>query len=252
MSFKSIWEYIKEHINFKTVLLIISLGLCIFLIIQNSYLKRVYSNKVRIATDSLEVYKNRVGELYVSQQTYVTTVKDLERLNDELYKEVKKLKDNPLIVTKIVTEFQHDTLIIPSNEIVYKDTVYMYTWNYNDEWCSIEGNSEFNLTNLNGTTTINKWNSITDLTLDIVEDKNKELQILIKSSNPYCTIKSIEGAVISPDKIKSINSNIKNKNKWGLGFQLGGGIGLYNNGYKNIPVVVPYVGIGLSYNLITF
>ena len=43
---------------------------------------------------------------YIAKNLYIQEIEDLKNQNEELYAEIKNLKDNPLVVTKIVTEYE--------------------------------------------------------------------------------------------------------------------------------------------------
>lgn len=248
MNFPKTWEEIKPYINIKNILITLSLGLIIFLLCQNSYLRKNYTNNIKVVTDSLTTYKNKVGELYTAQTTYIASEKELKKINNDLYDEIKHLKENPLVVTKVEYITKIDTITIKDIPIEEHENNYSYNWNYKDDWFSIDGLSSFNMETKLGITNINNLFTKTSLVLDVIENKDKGLDIIVKSNNPYCTVSSIEGAVISPEKIKSLNSYMKNRNRWGIGIQAGAGIGLYNQSI----VMVPYLGFGISYNIITF
>jgi len=233
--------------NLKTILLVIFAGLAIYFFIDYQRMKSNYKSDIIVLSDSLTTYKAKNKELYAAQQTYIASEKELKKINEDLYKEIKNLKDHPLIVTKTEYVFKRDTINTVITDYIQKDSTVSYNWNFNDQWTSINGISSFDLGKTIGFTTVNSLSLSTNLILDVIE-KNKQLQIIAKTDNPYCTINTINGAIISPEKISSINSRIKNQNRWGLGIQVGIGAAYYQQQI----LAVPYIGFGLSYNLITF
>ena len=112
---KSIFDFIInffKKFGFKDWLLFISIiGMIILYMLYNHAQNQLLYNKNSYA-DTLTVYKNKLGEAYTAKNTYVQTIKDLKKTNTELYDEVKSLRDNPIIVTKIKTEYIKKILVI--------------------------------------------------------------------------------------------------------------------------------------------
>lgn len=65
------------------------------------------------------------------------------------------------------------------------------------------------------------------------------------SDCPYADVKAISGAVVSPEKIKAVSAR---QHKWGLSLTAGYGAAAAGGQVR----LAPYVGVGVSYNLITF
>lgn len=243
------WTYLKS--NWKAWFYIVLGILFLILLIQNRSLKTQAEKNTIIYVDSLKQYKNKVNELYVAQNTYIATEKDLRKINEELSNEVKNLKENPIVVTVVKTEYKIDSINTVTHEIDVDSltNVSTYNWSFQDNWFDIDGTSSFNFRTNTGSTYINSMHSNAKLTLDIVEKTStKDLQILVKTDNPYVNITGINGAVISPEKIKDVSSRIKHRNCWGVGISAGVGTGIYQ---QNI-IFTPYIGVGITYNIITF
>lgn len=245
----SAWNYLKS--NWKAWFFIVLGILFLILLIQNRSLKTQAEKNTIIYVDSLKQYKNKVDELYVAQNTYIASEKDLRKINEELSNEVKNLKENPVVVTIIKTEYKVDSINTVTREMDVDSltNISTYNWAFQDDWFDIDGTSSFNFRTNMGHTYINSIYSNAKLTLDIVEKPStKDLQILIKTDNPYFNITAINGAIISPEKIKEVSSRIKHRNCWGVGISAGIGTGIYR---QNI-IFTPYVGVGITYNIITF
>lgn len=83
--------------------------------------------------------------------------------------------------------------------------------------------------------------------MDLIITKKKEDDKLIlsaSSSNPYINVTNIEGSIID---INAYNSYQKSK-PFGIGIQAGYGLST-NNG---VVFLSPYIGVGISYNIIKF
>ena len=94
--------------DWRNVVSVASLIAVIILACKYRSLKIDYNDIQNSDQDTLTVYKNKVGELYAQQKIYIVEIEDLKKHNQELYNEVKNLKDHPIVVTKIktVTEYK--------------------------------------------------------------------------------------------------------------------------------------------------
>jgi hypothetical protein len=77
-----------------------------------------------------------------------------------------------------------------------------------------------------------------------IKERERQIEIFVRSDYPGFSVSSIEGALIDPRKSEVIRSYFPPK-KWGLGPQVGGTISREGK-------ISPYLGIGLSYNFIRF
>ena len=196
-------------------------------------------------TDSLTTYKNKIGELYVQQNTYVMDIKELKKKNSELAQEVKNLKDNPIIVTKIKT-------VTEIKEIHVKDTVtidtlgrYTLPMNYQDQWCLISGRSTIDTKLMIGESVFDTISFPNNITIDLIE-KNKQLSFIAKSDNPYCQINSLNGSVLSPEKSDVLKKRFDKK--WAVVAGVGPTLTVVDGKIK----LVPGVQITLGYKLFGF
>ena len=87
--------------------------------------------------------------MYKQSQTYIADIKDLKKKNSELYDEVKNLKDNPIVITKIKTEtvykniYMRDTILLAIDD--EHPNRFVSEMKYDDKWCKIRGVSEYDL-----------------------------------------------------------------------------------------------------------
>ena len=197
------------------------------------------AEKIELA-DSISEYKNKVGELYSSKETYITTIKDLKKLNSDLSAEVKKLKDNPLVVTKIEYETKIETIYI-KDSLEYNDTLKTYksSFNYEDRWAQIGGFTMFDFCNMNSYTMLNNINFTGNFYFDVIE-KNKKLYTAVRSDSPYIQINNIESAILSPENSKVLKQHFRRP--WGIAAGLGASVVIVNGTVKVCPAVSVIVG----------
>ena len=68
-----------------------------------SFNRIVYMKHFRSRVSNYSIYKNKLDSEYVAKNIYIQTANQLKKTNQELYDEIKNLKDNPVVVTKVVT-----------------------------------------------------------------------------------------------------------------------------------------------------
>lgn len=196
--------------------------------------------------DTLIEYKNKAGELYTAKETYITTIKDLKQLNSDLSAEVKKLKDNPIVVTKVEYETKVETIYI-KDSLEFSDDLKTYKsiFDYQDKWTSIDGFTYFDFRNMDSYTTINNISFTGNFYYDIIEKDNK-LYTAVRSDSPYLQINNIETAIISPNNSKILRQHFRRP--WGIS----GGIGVSAVVVNNTVKIVPSVSVIVGYKFIDF
>ena len=224
--------------NWKNFLLVLFFVLSLVFFFNMKSLEGKYENIIQKKDDEISLYKNKAGELYSQNETYVTDIKNLKISNEELYAEVKKLKDNPIIVTKIKTE-----TVIKEKEV--HDTVYQKDGNFvvefkeTDPWYGIYGKTSINPEDMAASTVLDSLYFKDDLTVDLIE-KGKELSFIVKSANPYSRINNINGAVISPEQSKVLKKRFDSK--WNIVGGVGPSLILINGEFKVVPAVQVTIG----------
>lgn len=202
-----------------------------------------------IVSDSTYNYTNKNDEEYVAKDIYVTTKKELEELNKELYNELKSLKDNPDVITKVKIVTKIDSIkTIPDTiikQVSLKDTTYNLLWHATESnnYYSINGYTNVKNDFTNFETQINELSIPSNLTIDIIDD-NEKIKIIGKTDNPYINIINIDGVVVDPSKSKVLKKYY-NQKKFNIGPTIGVGV---TNDLK----VKPYFGIGISYGILQF
>ena len=247
-------NYLSKITKREWILLIIIFALCAINI--NSCINRNKNNNVKYIKDSTEVYQDKKGNQYIAKETGVVDKNWLKKYNFDLYNEYKNNnKYNPLIITQTKTITKIDSIPL-STTIEKYPNYYKFNWEYsekkdNNNYFNIQGSTETDSLFTYSKSKLNKMELASDLTLNIIEnpkDKNT-LLITAKSGNPRMNISNINGAVINPKKNSVIKKQFPTK-RWGIGIQAGAGIG-YDINNKKLSSG-PYIGIGISYNILTW
>ena len=236
--------------DFKNFLLCLFAILAIVFAFRYQYINHKYEKEINNITDTISVYKNKANELYTAHQAAVLSKSDLKKQNSELYDEVKKLKDNPLVVTKTKFTLKIDTIRMKSDTVYsYVDTInhhkiFTNKFSFKTDYTNIKGMSMFDMNNYNFTSAINSIEMYGDITSDLIEKDNK-LYIISKSSNPYLQINNTDGVLVSPEKSKLLKS--KFDKKWGVMVGVGPSL-IYDNKIK----VLPALQVTIGYKLFSF
>lgn len=233
----------------KTIIIILLIVVAILSLKYCSSERELAKTKAELieSVDTLTTYKNKLGEVYLERETYITDAKTLKHLNDSLYKEYKYLKDHPTVIVKTETVFKVDSIYVEHNPVVADTLNKIYTSDFNvlDQYYNIAGTTTFNLQKLSAQTLFNTISFPANFTTDLVERNNK-LYFITKCDNPYVQINNIEGAVISPENSKLLNK--KYNNPWVLALGLGPSVTLIDGKIK----VIPAINLTLGFKIIDF
>ena len=228
---------IKDYV--KNGLLILLTILCIILLLfskctadKNERLQ----NNIEVLTDSVRVTELKNGDLLYSKQILEVDNKELAEavdLEKSKRKEVEKeLGEKIKFLAKVDGEIRVDTLIL-KDTVVETDFGSRINFNFKDQYLSLDGT-----TCLSNGIAQTKINSLS-MDVPVFLGKTKNKQFFIRSENPYVSFPNIRVA-----------EEITRPKKWGLGIQVGIGCG-YNLVDKGF-FAGPYIGLGLSYNFLTF
>lgn len=239
----------SNFISSKFIFLIIFAVLFICLTVSvsrcNSY-KKQYMNSYREYRDSVALYVNRFNESYAMNNAYIADIAAIKRENEELYNEIKSLKDNPVIVTKIKTKYVFDTVYIEPEFV--SDTItgdFFANLSYNDEWNNFSGRFVGNMYSGNSIFSIDKMELNCSLTTDLIE-KDGRLYFVTKTDNPYLRINNIDGYLVSPEKSKMLRKQFDRP--WGVSV----GVGCTATVYNSSILLVPGVQLTLGYKILSF
>lgn len=242
--------------NLREYLIVVLVAVLIILFIDRCSLKNMYQNQTEQNTlisqalnDTIEHYVNDVGlmeskinvlqtsntDLFLDAQIKNETVKLLQA---EVVKYKSRLGTGSIVrletVTKIDTVF-NTTTVVSKDTIIKNGTLYVYPEygiGFNDSWINIQGSVNNEQTKLD----IEMTNQYT---VAVVKKKKwkEEYEVIVTNENPYSSTKELKAYKVTSPKPK----------RFGIGIQAGYGVVI-----GKVIVPAPYVGIGLSYNLIKF
>ncbi len=211
----------------------------------NSY-KRQYRNSYREYRDSVAVYVNKCNEAYAMNNAYIADIATIKRENEELYNEVKSLKDNPIVVTKVKTKYVFDTVYVEP-ELTADTATGDFSANiaYQDDWNSFAGRFNGNIYSGASMFSIDKMEFNCSLTTDLIE-KNGKLYFITKADNPYLVINDIDGYLLSPEKSKVLKKQFNRP--WGVML----GVGCTATVYNSKVLLLPGIHLTLGYKILSF
>ena len=260
-------DYLKTPKGQRNVLFIALVVLLVFMFRscgENTNLEFFkYKQNIAALRDSVRTYENKNGELVSEKTALITEKEGLKKYNDELSKEVKHLKDNPIIVKKVSVEIIYDTIYvdpeIDSSGIVYNadSTIKVVPF----KWSDSTKYDKNNFRNIGGKyivavdTNMNVWSRdfviINDeigmsFTTGITENEDDRVEIFVKSDYPNFKAVKIDGALFDPRESKVIKKFFPPK-RWGVG--VFGGYGIYIDPSNFRAGTGITFGVGVSYDL---
>lgn len=193
----------------------------------------------RALTAKIEKRVEGKDTVYSKEIFQVENLKDLKKLDRELYNELKNLDGKVQTFNRLLAEIDNKIGNIPTNHSVSDSTITL-TWGNESQFRTLKGQ------NVIGYHVNNNKFFIKDVKTDITEDiyrleltsgtrkRNGKIEYYVEPKDPNMKIVDIKGGtLVEPIK------------KFGIGLQLGVGINQQLN-YS------PYIGIGLNYNLVRF
>ena len=245
-----VFQWIKTNKVFLVIIGVLVTLLVTLLLIFGSRMRemkndnKILDNNYHAALEQVDVLRLKNGNLLAERNSFIASISDLERLLNISKKEVselqRKLDGKLLYISKLEEEIEFrdehpsiDTLT------VYKDSSFIYKFNFCNDWYSVAGTSSIN--NFLATTTLDKVKMNVPLTVGLTED----WKIFVETPNPYVSFSSINGAVLDKDTYLKQ----KKTQRWGLSISLGfyGGYNLVRTGEFYIG---PGCGIGVSYKIL--
>ena len=212
--------FVKIFSDWKNILI---LTLATVLLCTYFNYKRVsndYQDTITEQVDTISSYKNKVGEMYSQIGTYISDIEKLKKINSDLYSEVKNLKDNPIIITKIETVTEIKEIHVTDTLHKYDDFMYKFPFRYSNQYAIISGECNFDTSELIGSASFDKISFPNNITLSLIESNKGQLSFIAKSDNPYCQINNMNGVVISPEDSKAIKKRFDKP--WVLVLGVGG------------------------------
>lgn len=261
---------IKKLDTKNTIIVVMGVVIILLLLLRgcggnnSDIITNTYKQNISALNDTMRSYKTKNGELVYEKYALISKINDLGGYSKELEEEIKKLKDNPIVIVKYKTIVEH----IPFGVPVYPDYENMswssdssyallpFKWSYDTTYSN--GNSrtlsgEFMVKmDTNTTTSIKNFIISEDklnlsLTTGLTENKDGLVEIFITSDYPGFKPTNIEGTLIDPRESKVIKKYFPPK-RWGVGIYGGYGINLNpTNGDLGHGL---QLGVGVSYNII--
>lgn len=184
----------------------------------------VLSSKVRV----LEVLNaNQILELNTDKQTLIRLQEELKIHKGRATNSVGfsgQTKFDTIIKTEI--KYVYDTIFQDGDTILVP--LQKYAVHHNDKWIGVNFDSDSSTTQIS----IKVEN---EYTVSLVK-KKKKYEAIVKNYNPYSSVSEISAVSLQ---------GLPKPKKFGLGVHVGYGI---NSSFR----VAPYIGIGVSYNVIRF
>lgn len=261
--FAKIWEYLSSTKGQRNVLIILFVLAIIYFrgCGDQSQTIAKYEQNIAALNDSIRIYKTKNGEIVYEKNALIVSKNELSKYSKDLEKEIKYLKDNPIVVIKWKTKIEHDTVFIPvvPGEEHWNDDhtvkTVAFNWKYDtvyvdNNYKKLEGKYLVQVdTSLNVVTKsfmISKDEIGLSFTTGLTESKDDKLEIFIKSSYPGFKPTDVQGALIDPQKSDIIKKFFPPK-RWTVGPYIG--YGLYFDPSKMSVGSGINVGISVSYGL---
>lgn len=212
-------EWMKKNWGILVSILLNILFLIIGIILISHYKNNaaVSEHNYHTAIGEVELLTTKNGELIAERDSYVASVKDLEKLNIADKAEIKRLEKaldkNIEYIASLETEIRirpevHDTVYVIGDTLKSR-------WGSHDEWYSLNGNTV--VVDSTITTTVDNLQMNVPLKVGLTDSWS----IFVKTDNPYVGFNSIEGAVLDKDLYTKKTS----PRRWGLGINAGFGCG---------------------------
>lgn len=220
-------------------------------------------------SDSVRISINKVGEVEYSKNILVADIGDLEKLNKNLFDEMKKEKGKVSELTSTIISIKNknnDTVILPSKLIEYSNGDRGISWEYDTiydakNYRRISGVSNFKINFTKTTynvmplnTNIIKFDIGFNIVQGLRETKNGDVEMFVRSNHPGFEVSDLSSVIINPEnnpilKKFTTSATVKNK-RFGIG--INAGYGIYVDGKNNTAGTGIIAGFGLSYSLFRF
>lgn len=235
-------DWIKKNI-LVIGLVIINIIIITISVCRISYLKKengINKHNYETAVSEMETLRIKNGDLVAERDSYVATVKDLERLNISSQKEIRELKKALDKDIAYISKLESQIKITPAevHDTVYvNDGVLTSKWGAGDEWYTLTG-----VTTVKDSavfTSVNRLEVDAPLTVGLTDTWS----IFVTTANPYISFSDIEGAVLD----KSLYTGTVTPKRWGMCVSAGFGFG-YDLIGKGL-YAGPGVQVGFYYRL---
>lgn len=213
----------------------------------------IQSQNIDALNDSVRVQKNKAGEEMFVKKTLLADKKNLEKLNEDLAIELKKVKGQVIALQKVGGKVDPEIRYVPTYVTQYPDGNYSLDWKFDTTYSEgnyrkFSGNSFFKIDTITnkvipGKTKIGEdvlaFSFVTGL-----REKDDALEIFVTPKYPDMEITDIEGAIIDPHKSDVLKKMFPNK-KWSIGPYAGIGVGA-GTSFTGAPIAGPMFSVGIS------
>ena len=203
--------------------------------------KTKYESQLLIL-DTVKHYKDKygksvaaIGVLEVQNAKQILELKSDKEIVKALQTEIQKYKNKkPEVITVIQEKIKFDTIIETDSTIIYIDSTGKereeFIVKFNNNWVNLNGKVNFQSSDISI-----EFNNKYSVAF-IRNRKTKKMEVLVTNENPYSKVSEIMAYKVTQPKPKH----------FGVGISGGYGLDLIN--FKP----VPYIGVGISYNLFKF
>lgn len=194
------------------------------------------------------------GQLQYEKSLFMGSLNDLKGLNQDLYKELKAQRENPRVITKIITQLVIDTIYVENKVNKVGDSSFVINFNYQKRYDDVNSlgfkgslparikKSDDKLFLESSTTTI------TDLDMRMklftgIREEDGIYKIFARTDFPGISF-DLDGAIVDPEK------SFVNKREGAFSIIIGGGLGYGST--LNGMAIIPNVGLFVGLNLLKF
>jgi hypothetical protein len=234
--------------NINTTLIITLITIIIILLISNCSNKALvtkYKAKYQsqlLVLDTVTHYKDKygravskIGVLEVENAKQVLEIKSDREIVKALQTEIQRYKNKkPEVITVFQERVKFDTIFETDSTIIYIDSTGKereeFLVKFNNDWVNLNGKVNFQSSDISI-----EFNNKYSVAF-IRNKKTKKMEVLVTNENPYSKVSEIMAYKVTQPKPKH----------FGVGITGGYGLDLIN--FKP----VPYIGVGVSYNLFKF
>ena len=271
LKINKIAKWVSEFVQtrcFLYVLIALLSSLLLFTCQSNKNLKneiKIRNNNILVLQDSVKSNKLKNGELQFSISQYVAKIKDIEKLNKDLYDKVCIQNDKVNNLSTALIKLQQDSSFLANqlntaesklNEIIkINDSTFISKWSstftYDDKnYDKISGVSTIKLLSIDPIN-ISEHTQITDkeTQIDITFGQKlvgNQIHVFIQSAYPGFSAESLKGVYIDGNAFPTNNR----KKHWFNGWSIGPSINISYDFYSK--KFIPTFGASLVYSIYSF
>jgi hypothetical protein len=215
---------------------------------------QISKQNVQALTDKTRETRNLLDQLQFEKKAFMGDIETLKDLNQELTNELEKQRGEVKTVTKVVTKFVFDTILIDNRVDRINDSMFVINFDHVRDFDScnsvaFSGKVPTMLSSKEGKTIVtSQKTTIYDMNIDMklytgIKEEKGIYSIFARTDFPGVKF-DLDGAIVDPEK------SFINKKTSPFSLMLGGGLG-----YGVTPSgngVFPSVGIFVGINLLNF